>query len=62
MVRGTCILPAGVGKEVRVLVFSDMEFHAAAQEAGADLLGSEDVLKDISTGKCDFDKIIATPE
>jgi large subunit ribosomal protein L1 len=62
MVRGTCILPAGVGKEVRIAVFSDLEFHEQAKEAGADILGSADILQDISTGKCDFDKIIATPE
>lgn len=62
MVRGTCILPAGLGTEVRIAVFADFEFHHLAKEAGADILGSADILSDIATGKCDFDKIIATPE
>ena len=60
--RGTCILPAGTGKEVKVCVFSGNEFHEEAKTAGADVIGDDQVLADISEGKIEFDKIIATPE
>lgn len=61
-VRGTCILPAGTGKEVRVCVFAGEEFHEDVQKMGADMIGNDDVLKEISEGNIPFDKIIATPE
>ena len=61
-VRGTCILPAGTGKEVKVCVFSGNEFHEDVKTAGADVIGDDQVLADISEGKTEFDKIIATPE
>jgi large subunit ribosomal protein L1 len=41
MIRGTCILPAGTGKEVRVCVFADGEFHSQLNEVGADLIGDD---------------------
>ena len=61
-VRGTCVLPAGTGTEVKICVFAGQEFHDEVKENGADLIGNEEVLKDIGEGKIEFDKIIATPE
>jgi len=61
-VRGTCVLPAGTGKEVRVCVFAGDEFHEECKAAGAEFIGNEAILKDISEGIILFDKIIATPE
>ena len=61
-VRGTCILPAGTGKEVKVCVFAGMEFHEECKAAGADFIGNDAILKDLSEGIIPFDKIIATPE
>ena len=61
-VRGTCVLPAGTGTEVKICVFSGNEYHDDAKEAGADLIGTDKVLSDIADGKIEFDKIIATPE
>lgn len=43
-IRGTCILPAGTGKSVKVCVFADLEFHKDLKEAGADVIGDESVL------------------
>ena len=61
--RGTCILPAGTGKEVRVCVFTGEELHEEIKKQGADVIGNEQVLKDIGEGATmPFDKIIATPE
>jgi large subunit ribosomal protein L1 len=62
MVRGTCILPAGIGKDIKIAVFADTEFHDTAKGAGADFIGDEDLLKDIADGTIKFDKIIATAE
>ena len=61
-VRGTCILPSGTGKEVRVCVFAGEEFHEDLKSQGADVLGDENTLKDMGEGVINFDKIIATPE
>jgi len=61
-IRGTCILPAGTGKTVRICVFSDSEMKDQVLAAGADIFGSDDLLKELAEGKCDFDKLIATPE
>jgi len=47
---------------VRVAVFADEEFHAQLKEAGADTIGSPDLLLEIANGTLNFDKIIATPE
>ena len=55
-------MPAGTGKEVKVCVFSGNEFHEEAKTVGADVIGDDKVLADISEGKIEFDKIIATPE
>ena len=62
MIRGTCVLPAGTGKEVRVCVFADNEFHEQLKEIGADVIGDDQVLTDIQNGIINFDKIICTQE
>ncbi len=62
MVRGTCPLPHGSGKEVRVLVFAQGEAATAATKAGAEFVGYEDLLKKVQDGFQDFDVAVATPE
>jgi large subunit ribosomal protein L1 len=61
MVRGTCPLPNGSGKNVRVLVFASGQAAEAAKEAGAELVGFEDLIKKVTGGFSDFDVAIATP-
>lgn len=61
-VRGTVVLPHGMGKPVRVLAFAKGEKEREAQEAGADYVGAEDMIKKISEGWLDFDKAVATPD
>jgi large subunit ribosomal protein L1 len=61
-VRGTVSLPHGMGNTVRVLAFAKGEKEKEAQEAGADFVGSEDLIKKISEGWFDFDKTVATPD
>jgi len=62
MVRGTVVLPNGVGKEVRVAVFAKGEKEKEALDAGADHVGSEDLVEKIQNGWLEFDKAIATPD
>ena len=62
MVRGTCSMPNGLGKEIRVLVFAKGEKATAAQEAGADHVGGEDYAKKIKAGWLEFDRVVATPD
>ncbi len=62
MVRGTCVLPHGTGKTVRVLVFVKGEKEKEAREAGADYVGAEELAKKIQEGWLDFDKAVATPD
>lgn len=62
MVRGTCPLPHGSGKTVRVLVFAQGNAAEAARVAGADIVGYEDMIAKIKEGFLDFDVAIATPE
>ena len=62
MVRGTVALPHGSGKKVRVVVFAKGPAAQAAKDAGADLVGFEDLVKRCQEGWTDFDVAIATPE
>lgn len=61
-VRGVAILPHGLGKQVRVLVFTQGDGLKIAQESGADFVGCEDMIKKIEEGWLDFDVAIATPD
>ena len=60
--RGTVGLPNGSGKTVRVAVFAEGDAARAAEEAGADIVGSDDLVADIQAGKLDFDATVATPD
>jgi large subunit ribosomal protein L1 len=62
IVRGTVALPAGTGKDVRVAVFAAGEAAAAAREAGADIVGADDLAAQIEGGMLDFDVTIASPD
>ncbi len=62
MVRGTCPLPHGSGKDVRVLVFAQGEAAKAAESAGADFVGYEEMVKKVQDGFSDFDVAVATPD
>jgi len=60
--RGTVALPNGSGKTVRVAVFAEGDAARAAEEAGADIVGSDDLVADIQGGMLDFDAAVATPD
>lgn len=62
MVRGAVVLPNGLGKDVRVLVFAKGEKEKEARDAGADYVGAEDLVAKIQEGWFDFDTAIATPD
>lgn len=62
MVRGTVVLPHGIGKEVRVLVFAKGEKENEAKEAGADFVGNDELIEKIQGGWFEFDKVVATPD
>jgi large subunit ribosomal protein L1 len=61
-VRGSVVLPAGTGKNVRVAVFTQGDKVAAAKAAGADIVGMEDLAEQVKAGKIDFDVAIASPD
>ncbi|KQC10698.1 MAG: 50S ribosomal protein L1 [Smithella sp. SDB] len=62
MVRGSVVLPHGLGKTVKVLVFAKGEKEKEALEAGADLVGNDDIIEKIKGGWMEFDRVIATPD
>jgi large subunit ribosomal protein L1 len=62
MVRGTVSLPHGTGREVRVAAFAQGDKAREAQDAGADLVGGEDVVEEVLKGNIDFDSAVATPD
>jgi large subunit ribosomal protein L1 len=62
IVKGVCNLPNGLGKEVRVAVFARGNFADIALKAGADIVGSDDLVKEIMEGRINFDRCIATPD
>ena len=62
MVRGTVNLPHGTGKTAKVLVFAAGDRAEAAREAGADFVGSDDLLEKVAAGFTDFDAAVATPD
>jgi large subunit ribosomal protein L1 len=62
MVRGSVVLPNGLGKTVRVLVFAKGEKEKEASDAGADLVGNDEIVEKIKGGWFEFDKVVATPD
>ena len=62
MIRGVCALPHGTGKTVRVAVLAQGEKADEAKAAGADIVGAENLVDSILSGKIDFDRCIATPD
>jgi len=62
VVRGAVVLPAGTGKSVRVAVFAQGDKAVQAKEAGADIVGMEDLAEQVKSGKIDFDILIASPD
>lgn len=62
MVRGAVALPHGLGKKVRIVAFAKGGKEKEAQEAGADFVGSDDLIEKITGGWMDFDKVVATPD
>jgi len=62
VVRGATVLPNGTGKDVRVAVFTDGDNATAAKEAGADIVGMDDLAAEVKKGNMDFDVVIASPD
>jgi len=62
MVRGSVVLPKGTGKKVRVLVIAKGEKVKEATDAGADIVGSDDMIEKIKGGWLEFDRVVATPD
>jgi large subunit ribosomal protein L1 len=62
MVRGAVVMPHGIGKNVRVAVFAKGEKEREAREAGADIVGAEDLVERVQGGFMDFDTTVATPD
>ncbi|MBI5409108.1 MAG: 50S ribosomal protein L1 [Nitrospirae bacterium] len=62
MVRGSVVLPHGLGKKIRVVVFAKGEKATEARNAGAEYVGAEDLVEKINGGWLDFDKVVATPD
>ncbi|MEA3470310.1 MAG: 50S ribosomal protein L1 [Thermodesulfobacteriota bacterium] len=62
MVRGSVVLPHGIGKKVKILVFAKGDKEKEAQDAGADFVGSDDLIEKIKGGWLEFDRVVATPD
>jgi large subunit ribosomal protein L1 len=62
MVRGVTLLPHGTGKTVRICVFADGDGERIAREAGADVVGGDDLIKEVEGGRVDFDITVAVPQ
>ncbi len=62
MVRGSVLMPSGLGKTKRIAVFAQPERHKEALAAGADIVGFEDLIEEVKNGRDDFDVCIATPD
>src|SRR5881392_1748779 len=62
MVRGTVNLPHGTGKTARVLVFATGERAEEARAAGADIVGSDELIAEVEGGRLDFDAVVSTPD
>jgi large subunit ribosomal protein L1 len=62
MVRGAIVLPHGIGKTKRVLVFAKADKAAEAEAAGADIVGADDLVAKVQAGFLDFDTVVATPD
>ena len=62
MVRGTAVLPHGTGVKVRILVFAKGEKEKEARDAGADVVGGEELVEKVKGGWLEFDKVVATPD
>lgn len=62
IVRGVTLLPHGTGKQVRIAVFAEGEAERIAREAGADVVGGDDLIKEIEGGRLDFDITVAIPQ
>jgi large subunit ribosomal protein L1 len=62
VVRGATVMPEGTGRSVRVAVFAQGEAAKAAQQAGADVVGMDDLAEQVKAGQMDFDVVIATPD
>jgi len=62
MVRGAVVLPHGIGKTVRVAVFAKGDKAKIAKDAGADIVGAEDLAEKVNAGQIEFDRVIATPD
>ena len=61
-IRGSVVLPKGTGKKFRILVFAKGEKEKEAKDAGAEFVGSDDLVKKIQEGWTDFDRVVATPD
>ncbi len=61
-VRGSVVLPAGTGKKIRIAVFAQGDKAQLAKDAGADIVGMEDLAESVKAGKLDFDVVIASPD
>ena len=62
MVRGVCVLPNGTGKDVKVAVFARGDKAEEAKAAGADIVGAEELVAEVQSGKIDFERCIASPD